>query len=129
MTSNSRVVLLVAGDASVLILSFLLMMRLAFLHTLSPTLYRLHTIPFFILGILWIIIFFIFDLYHPQSSRPNIPHLKKIFWAFSTSFILGIIFFYSIPSFGITPKTNLVLFTGLAISFFLVWRRLFYLIF
>jgi exopolysaccharide biosynthesis polyprenyl glycosylphosphotransferase len=113
----------------VLALSFLAMLKIAFYGSLSPEAFHSHILPFSILSILWIIIFFIFDLYNTQATSPTIPHLRKIFLAFSVALLLGGIFFYSIPSFGIAPKENLLVFTAAAFVIFMVWRRFFYAIF
>ncbi|NCU28401.1 MAG: hypothetical protein EOM85_01890 [Candidatus Moranbacteria bacterium] len=85
-----------------------------------------HFYPFFILFIAWTLIFFLFDLYDIYNIKPTIPHLKKFGLALITSFVVGIGLFYLVPSFGITPKTNLVfqiiLFGVISFSF----RRFFY---
>lgn len=85
-----------------------------------------HLGPFFILYIIWSLIFYLFDLYDIYKIKPNIPHLKQFGLAIIVSFVFGIFMFYLIPSFGISPKTNLIFQTlGFgSISFLL--RRFFY---
>jgi exopolysaccharide biosynthesis polyprenyl glycosylphosphotransferase len=66
-----------------------------------------HVLPFTILYFSWILIFFLFGLYDLLTIKPTIPHLKRFGLAILFSFIIGIFFFYFMPIFGISPKTNL----------------------
>lgn len=124
-----RTVLLLAGDAAALGAAFWLMIRAVFPGHLSMHTAREHSVAFAWLGLAWIVIFFLFNLYDTRMTRPTIPHLRQIFLAFIAAFLVGIIFFYAMPSFGIAPKTNLVVFAGAALVFFLGWRRFFYAVF
>lgn len=67
-----------------------------------------HFIPFLIMYLAWALIFFLFGLYDLFKIKPTIPHLKIYGMAIIALFISGTIFFYFIPIFGITPKTNLI---------------------
>jgi exopolysaccharide biosynthesis polyprenyl glycosylphosphotransferase len=129
MKNGARTLILLLGDVLVLALSFVLMLKIAFYSYLAPQALHSHILPFSILSVLWIIIFFIFDLYNTQATSPTIPHLRKIFLAFGVALLIGGIFFYSIPSFGISPKENLLVFTIVAFVIFMIWRRFFYVIF
>jgi len=79
--------------------------------------------PFSFLFLVWIIIYFISDLYAKQTAlaRRRLPLV--MFNAQLINSTIGIIFFYFIPYFGVTPKT--ILFICLAFSFILIvlWRR------
>jgi exopolysaccharide biosynthesis polyprenyl glycosylphosphotransferase len=88
-----------------------------------------HFGPFLILYLIWALVFYLFDLYDIYKIKPTIPHLRQFGLAIITSFILGIGLFYLIPSFGITPKTNLI-FQTISFGFisFLI-RRFFYAIY
>jgi lipopolysaccharide/colanic/teichoic acid biosynthesis glycosyltransferase len=74
-------------------------------------------------------VYSLFELNNIFSIKPTIPHLKRFSLALITCFIVGIFFFYLIPIFSISPKTNLLFQTlGFgAISF--IFRRIFYLIY
>ena len=88
-----------------------------------------HFGPFLILYLIWALVFYLFDLYDIYKIKPTIPHLRQFGLAIITSFILGIGLFYLIPSFGITPKTNLV-FQTISFGFFSFFiRRFFYAIY
>ncbi|MBY0376400.1 sugar transferase [Patescibacteria group bacterium] len=129
MKSSARTVLLLLGDMLSLYLAFFAMLEIAFFHAVTTDLIYLHAFPFLILGMSWIFIFFLFDLYDTKSSRLTIPRLQKIFLAFILSVLVGFAFFYLIPFFYITPKSNLLIFASVTLLLFILWRRVFYLIF
>ncbi|MES2315504.1 MAG: sugar transferase [Patescibacteria group bacterium] len=129
MKNGPRILLLLLGDVLMLGVSFYAMIHIAFYGQVTSRIIGIHALPFTILSLTWITIFFIFNLYDPQATRPTIPHLRRIFFAFIVAAATGAIFFYTIPFFGITPKTNLLIFSLGGIIFFIVWRRIFYSIF
>ena len=88
----------------------------------------IHMEAFLILYFSWALIFYLFGLYDIFNIKPNIPHLKRFGWAIITVFVWGIVFFYIFPSFGIAPKTNLVILTSIfgILSFSI--RRLIYVL-
>lgn len=128
MKNSARVLLLILGDLASLLFGFLAMYALSASEN-RETFLNLHLTPFSLLIIVWFMIFFVFNLYDTHSTKPTIPNLKNIFYAFFVFFIVSIIFFYTIPYFQITPKTNLAIFSFSSILIFLLWRRVFYNIF
>jgi len=82
-----------------------------------------HFVPFSFLFLLWLIVFFVAGLYdrHTTFFKTKLP--DRIFRAQLVNVILAALFFFFVPYFGITPKTNLVIY--LMISSFLVvlWRQ------
>jgi len=88
----------------------------------TSELFLLHLAPFSILFLVWIFVFFIAGLYekHTVILKSRIPSL--LFSTLVVNTVIAIAFFYFVPYFGITPKTNL--FVYLVISFILVllWR-------
>lgn len=129
MKNGTRTVLLLLGDMLALFVAFWGMLYVAFYHKLTAQLISLHALPFFILGMFWIIIFFLFNLYDTQAIHLTIPRLQKIFIAFAVALAFSVVFFYFTPLTNITPKKNLVVFGGFAFIFFIIWRRIFYNIF
>jgi len=88
----------------------------------SRDLFLTHLLPFSLLFVLWILVFYIAGLYEKhtvilKSKLPSILANTQI--ANST---LAVAFFYFVPFFGITPKT--ILFIYLLVSFVLIlsWR-------
>src|SRR4051812_6396301 len=67
--------------------------------------FETHLIPFSILFVVWLLVFFIAGLYekHTLILKGRLPSI--IFNAQVVNSIFAVIFFYTIPIFGITPKT------------------------
>ncbi len=125
----NRILIIVFGDFLSFFLSFLLLIFIRF--DSSEYLYALntHTIPFIILYLVWVLIFYVFGLYDLFSIKPTIPYLKRWIMAIVLSFVVGILLFYFVPIFGISPKVNLVIQTiGFGIFSF-IFRRVIYNIF
>jgi len=129
MKKGARPVLLLLGDILMLIAAFFIMLELAFPGTVSREIISSHLPPFVIIFGIWLFVFFLFNLYETQSAKPTIPHLRKIGIASIVALTASTILFYVVPAFGITPKTNLVVFSAIFILLFLAWRRFFYSIF
>ncbi|MBX4211233.1 MAG: sugar transferase [Candidatus Yanofskybacteria bacterium] len=73
--------------------------------------FKLHLLPFSILFLLWLGAFYISNLYDKQLSRNDINFYSALARASLFAIALSIAFFYLIPLYGITPRTNLVIFT------------------
>lgn len=129
MKNSARIVLLVGGDMAMLVASFFIMLTIAFPGQITKGPLGSHLFPFIIIGVLWLLIFFIFNLYATQLIKPTIPHLRQIAIAFLVAMTVSFVFFYVFPLFEITPKTNLVIFGATFIVLFMLWRRVFYSIF
>jgi exopolysaccharide biosynthesis polyprenyl glycosylphosphotransferase len=114
--------LLFLGDMLAFLVSLWLALVLRNFSFPSATLFRTHLVPFGLLFVVWVMVFYIAGLYEKhttilQSKLPAILFNTQI-----TNSIIAVLFFYFIPFFGITPKT--VLFIYLIISFFIIlsWR-------
>lgn len=81
-----------------------------------------HLAPFSILSVAWVIVFFIAGLYekHTRILKSRLPSV--IFNAQVTNSIIAVLFFYFIPYFGITPKTNLFIYLFVSFALVLLWR-------
>ncbi|MEK7569269.1 MAG: exopolysaccharide biosynthesis polyprenyl glycosylphosphotransferase [Patescibacteria group bacterium] len=129
MKSGARVMLLFLGDVVILTAAFFIMLAAAFPGRISQEIIGSHKTPFIFVSLMWILVFFLFGLYETESVKPTIPHLRRISYAALVSLSGSAVLFYVVPSFGITPKTNLVIFGFSFTLLFLVWRRIFYSIF
>lgn len=87
---------------------------------------KLHALPLALLAIIWLAVFFIFNFYDIQKSKPNLVFLRNFFIAALIMLGIGFIFFYINPVTKISPKTNLLIFEGVSLALILGWRRLFY---
>ncbi|MCL5733213.1 MAG: exopolysaccharide biosynthesis polyprenyl glycosylphosphotransferase, partial [Patescibacteria group bacterium] len=121
--SKIRFWLLLLGDILMLYISLIAALLIRYGVNFYSELIHYHLIPFSIIFIVWIIIFYIAGLYNPIKLRNNREFLKILFFSMAVNAFLGVSFFYAIPSFHITPKTTLFLFI---IVFFIIeflWRR------
>lgn len=123
MTRLRKLIILV-GDVLTLYLALVIMILLRYdMASFSDRLTR-HLLPFSIVFIVWIIIFYLAGLY-----RFKIRLEGDLFWSIFTSVIISsvasIIIFYLLDSFfHITPKTNLILFSAIFFILNYIWRAI-----
>ena len=72
-----------------------------------------HIIPFSIIFIVWLLVFYIANLYELPTLRNNIHFYSSLLQAIIISSVISIALFYLIPLFSITPKTNLAIFVAI----------------
>lgn len=77
--------------------------------------------PFVALFALWILVFFVFDLYGQQTATFKRRIVSVLFWAQAVNAVIAVIFFYLAPV-AIAPKTTLLYAVALAFLFVAVWR-------
>lgn len=125
----NRVGFIIFGDFIAFLLAFLILILSSFGGQDYSTVINSHIVPFIILYLSWVLIFYVFGLYDLFSIKPTIPYLKRWIMAIVSSFAIGILLFYFVPIFGISPKINLIIqVVGFGIlSFF--FRRIIYTIF
>jgi exopolysaccharide biosynthesis polyprenyl glycosylphosphotransferase len=129
MNVKFRQILLVFGDLFFLYLSLFLTVFFGFFREFSFEIFFDHLLPFSILYFFWLVIFYIFDLYNLYLIKTKISFYPRLLGAILLNFVLGMTFFYTIPLFGITPKTNLLLNLVIFGIFFILWRNFFYSLF
>jgi len=79
---------------------------------------------------LWLIVFFIFDLYNLRRVNPNPRNIGLLLASTAVNIVLGVVYFYIFSATnGITPKTNLLLVAVFSLVLLILWRRLFYHLF
>lgn len=125
----NRIWLIVFGDFISFFISFIFLILIRFKISDYSTMANLHLIPFIILYLFWVLIFYIFGLYDLMTIKPTIPYLKRWFLALASSLLLGLLLFYFIPAFGITPKINLFIQVILFSIFSFIFRRIIYTLF
>lgn len=113
---------LFAGDVVFLFVSLWLMLLVRYQELPSTENFLDHVVPFSILFVVWIFVFFIAGLYekHTLILKGKIPAI--ILNAQLTNSFIAVIFFYFIPLFGITPKTNLFIYLVISFGLMLAWR-------
>ncbi|MDP2647654.1 MAG: sugar transferase [Candidatus Yanofskybacteria bacterium] len=73
----------------------------------------LHAPPFTLIFVIWILAFYIGNLYNDSILRNNVKFYSALSSASLIAAGFSVAFFYLIPLYGITPKTNLFIFLGI----------------
>lgn len=123
LRNKSRRALLLIGDVAALYLGLFVTLVIRYGGNFYSSFIDLHLVPFTIIFVVWIVIFYIAGLYDLRHLRNNLDFLKIFGLTLSVSAIFAIFFFYLIPVFGITPKTNLFIFLAVFAVIELYWRQ------
>ncbi|HZZ99726.1 MAG TPA: sugar transferase [Candidatus Paceibacterota bacterium] len=85
--------------------------------------FKLHLVPFSMIFAVWLLVFYIAGLYETRNFRNGPQFYSLLAQAVSISSAISLAFFYLLPVFGITPKTNLFIFIVLfsALDAFVRW--------
>lgn len=118
-----RKIILLLGDILLLYLCLIITLFLRFGQNLSQENFLKHVVPFSFLYLFWLFIFFVFDLYELDLLKIGVSFAVRILLAVSACFIVGVIFFYALPT--IQPKTNLLILVIILAAGLLLWRRAF----
>ncbi len=116
-------------ELSILIIGDIIIFNLALWLTLLvryfewPTIERLaqHVPPFLIITTIWLAIFFILGLYDKHTNLLKKLMVSRILTAQIINVVVAGVTFFIIP-FGITPKTNLVIYLVISIALLTLWR-------
>src|SRR3989338_845919 len=115
-------VVLLLGDIVVFTASLWATLALRYLEFPSKELFKLHLVPFTVLFVAWAVVFFLAGLYgrHTRLFRSRLA--ATILYTQIINMVIAALFFFSIPAFGLAPKTILLLY--LVVSFVLIffWR-------
>jgi len=122
---NHKKITLILSDILILYLSLWLTLLFRYQENFTLGTWKQHFWPFTIIYFLWLTIFFINGLYDLTLARNNIAFYTALLRGLVANSVLAISFFYFIPFFGITPKTNLfldLLFIAVLLS---LWRQIY----
>lgn len=125
MNNRVKILLLFLGDIIALYASLFITLAIRYGLGLPDFATDANVLPFSIIFIVWLIIFFIAGLYDLRRLRNNLEFVKALWLTIATSAIVSILIFYAVPFFGITPKTNLFIFVVVFALIETVWRRAF----
>jgi len=120
--SRREPLILFAGD--IMAFSIALWVALAVRYGAVPSaglLYK-HWVPFSLLFLLWVFVFFVAGLYekHTLVFKGKLPSL--ILNTQVANSLLAVVFFYLLPSFGITPKIVLAVYLIVSFVLIIIWR-------
>ncbi|MDD5547626.1 MAG: sugar transferase [Candidatus Pacebacteria bacterium] len=121
--SKIKQISLLTGDVFVLYASLLITLLLRYGKFFYFQLITFHLEPFTIMFVVWVIVFYIAGLYDLKSLKNNLEFQKSFLYAIIFNLIISFLFFYTVPYFEITPKTNLILFSIIFAVINFLWRR------
>lgn len=119
-------ILLFLGDILFFIIALWVTLIIRYFKLPNEALFYSHLTPFLFLFAVWVLVFFIAGLYdkHTVIFKNKLPSI--ILNAQIANMALAAIFFFFVPYFGITPKTNLFIYLFISFIFIVFWRlRLF----
>ena len=121
--TNTKKIIILLGD--VLILYGSLLLTLIFRY--GPNYFResfyAHLKPFSIIFVIWLVTFYLADLYKEKRLRISPATIQVFILAIIISVVSSVILFYLFPSFfKMTPKTNLAIFSLIFGILDLGWR-------
>lgn len=121
--SKKGSIILLVGDVFLFVAALWLTLLSRSMQMPSWATFSLNLTPFLFIFIIWLLVFFIADLYGKQAVLFQRRLPQTIFNSLLINSGLAIAFFYFLPYFGVTPKT--ILFIDLFWSFILIfiWRR------
>lgn len=124
MTSprNKELGLLLFGDITLFFVALWLSLLLRYFQLPSVDRFMLHVLPFAVLFFVWVVVFFVAGLYdkHTVILKDNLSML--IINTQIVNLIIAAVFFFSIPFFGITPKTILLIYLIISSLLIIAWR-------
>ncbi len=120
-----KILLLFLGDIVALYVALFLALALRYGANFYKQFVDVHFAPFTVIFIPWLLVFYIAGLYDLRRLRNNLDFLKTLALSLVTNAVLAALIFYLIPSFGITPKTNLFIFLVVFAIIAIYWRRFF----
>lgn len=121
MLNKKQKLIYFTGDLCLFVIALWITLFLRYFAIPSFDLFYSHIIPFSILFIAWFFVFYIFGLY----DKPKILIKEKVLSrVLLVSAVIGIVFFYFIPIFSVTPKTNLLIYLIVLFSLIFLWRSI-----
>ena len=104
--------LIFLSDIVILYVSLVLTLLIRYPNNFQEQ-YQLHLYPFSLIFISWLLVFYIANLYEPKLLRNNIHFYSALLQTIIVVAVISVLFFYLIPLYGITPKTNLLIFVAI----------------
>ncbi len=131
MTVRNRKIpfILLLGDMLFFAISLWVTLSIRYGRDLTEDIFYNHAIPFSILFVVWFLVYFIAGLYEQYTIVFRRNQTRLIVNAQIANSLIAIAFFYLIPYFGITPKTNLFIYLVVSCALALIWRTYSYSLF
>lgn len=125
MNLNSRKMALFLGDVFILFFALYLTLFIRYGARFTQNVWQAHFKPFLILYALWLLIFYIVNLYDLTEAKISLKFYQKLLTTLIICGLLSVAFFYLNSKIAIAPKTNLFLNLFIVAALFSFWRYLF----
>jgi len=119
--------ILILGDIIILYASLIIALTIRY-RGFDFNIFESHLMPFSVLYLIWLIVFFIHDLYDLDVAKNNVNFSSALIRTLFINGLISVLFFYLAPQslFGaLAPKTNLFLNILIFVILFYGWRYLF----
>jgi exopolysaccharide biosynthesis polyprenyl glycosylphosphotransferase len=117
--------LLLSGDIAIFYMALFLGLYIRYGAAFDLKIFNAHLLPFSLLYLVWLVIFYIDGLYDITVAKNNLAFLRLFFESMIINALVAAGFFYLVPIFGIAPKTNLFIILITTIVLFYFWRNLY----
>src|SRR3990167_2360050 len=120
---NGKKAIMLFGDILILYMSLFLMFLIRGYS--MATAWDNHKFPFFLVYVLWILVFYSAGMYDWEHFPPTRRYytLRLVTKTMAVNVLIAIMLFYLIPSFSITPRTNLLIDAIFASALIWFWRN------
>ncbi|HDH31171.1 MAG TPA: exopolysaccharide biosynthesis polyprenyl glycosylphosphotransferase [Candidatus Wolfebacteria bacterium] len=123
--SKIKTIIIFLGDIAILYGSLALTLLLRYGPSNFQESFLTHLKSFSLIFIIWLLVFYLADLYQNKTLKNNFSLARSIIPAITISAIISVIFFYAFtPLFNLTPKTNLLIFAFIFGIIDFIWRAL-----
>ncbi len=123
MHNKLKKISLLIGDILVLYLSLYLTLLLRYRTDPFGGDWQKHVVPFTIIFIGWLLVFYIANLYDLHLAANNTKFFQRTAEAFLAGALVAVSYFYINPALPIAPKRNLFIFIVIFYIFFILWRQ------
>lgn len=113
--------ILIIGDLLVFFVSLWLMLLVRYVSFPTVELYATHLGPFLVLSGVWLCIFYIGGLYDKHTMFLKALLISRILNIQIANILIAALLFMILP-FGITPKTNLIIYLFISVGLITIWR-------
>lgn len=110
------------GDILILYGSLFLALQIRYGENFSFSVFREHLPLFTFIYVIWILVFFIAGLYSLNAMWGFEKMVRGFVPAMAVNAGIAVFFFYFVPFFGLTPKTNFLVTLTIFTALFLLWR-------
>lgn len=123
MNNKLKKIFLLGGDIVVLYFSLYLTLLIRYWGNYKPEIWSTHFWPFTMIFMLWVIIFYISNLYSLNLAVNNLKFYQASGRALVIAGLVSLAFFYLMPQISIAPKRNLFIYIIVFAVIFYLWRQ------